>query len=67
MSLGAGVYKASNWLGNALARERKPWEQPPQGIVTLNHSVEYLTTNTYLGDPLIDIFYFINPHCIAIT
>ena len=30
--------------GNALARGREPWEQPPQGTVTINRLVEYLTT-----------------------
>ena len=39
MSLGAGVYKVSNWLGNALAREREPWEHPPQDTVIVNSTV----------------------------
>ena len=29
----------------------QPCERPPPGIVTLNYSVEYLPTNTYLPSP----------------
>ena len=40
-------------MGSALAQGRRyawqPYELPPQGKVTLNHSVEYLPTNIYLA------------------
>ena len=50
MSLGAGAYKVGE-NGQCSSTRRYPWqpcERPLQGTVTLNYSVEYLPTNTYL-------------------
>ena len=45
MSLGIGAYK----VGGARQCSMQPCEQPSRGTVTLNNSVEYLPTNTYLA------------------
>ena len=52
MSLGVGAYKVGGARQYSSMRRRYPWqpcEQPPPGTVTLNNSVEYLPTNTYLA------------------
>ena len=52
MSLGAGVYKVGEARQCSSMRRRYPWQpckQPPPGTVTLNNSVVYLPTNTYLA------------------
>ena len=52
MSLGTGAYKVGGAGQCSSMRRRYPWqpcEQPPPGTVTLNNSVEYLPTNTYLA------------------
>ena len=52
MSLGAGVYKVGGGRQCSSMRRRYPWQpckQPPPGTVTLNNSVVYLPTNTYLA------------------
>ena len=52
MSLGAGAYKVGGARQCSSMRKRYPWqpcERPPPGTVTLNNSVEYLPTNTYLA------------------
>ena len=52
MSLGAGVYKVGGARQCSSMRRRYPWQpckQPPPGTVTLNNSVVYLPTNTYLA------------------
>ena len=52
MSLGIGDYKVGGAGQCSSMRRRYPWqpcERPPPGTVTLNNSVEYLLTNTYLA------------------
>ena len=52
MSLGVDVYKIDGAGQYSSMRRRYPWqpcERPPPGTVTLNNSVEYLPTNTYLA------------------
>ena len=52
MSLGVGAYKVGGAGQCSNMRRRYPWqpcERPPPGTVTLNNSVEYLPTNTYLA------------------
>ena len=51
MSLGVGAYKVGGAEQCNSMRRRYPWqpcEWPPPDTVTLNNSVEYLVTNTYL-------------------
>ena len=50
--LGIGAYKVGGVGPCSSMRRRYPWqpcERPPPGTVTLNNSVEYLLTNTYLA------------------
>ena len=52
MSLGIGAYKVGGARQCSSIRRRYPWQpckRPPPGTVTLNNSVEYLLTNTYLA------------------
>ena len=52
MSLGVGAYKVGGAGQCSSMRRRYPWqpcERPPRGTITLNNSVEYLPTNTYLA------------------
>ena len=52
MSLGVGAYKVGGAGQCSSMRRRYPWqpcERPPPGTITLNNSVEYLPTNTYLA------------------
>ena len=52
MSLGIGAYKVGGAGQCSNMQRRYPWqpyERPPPGTVTLNNSVEYLPTNTYLA------------------
>ena len=52
MSVGIGAYKIGRAGQCSSIRRRYPWqpcERPPQGTITLNNSVEYLLTNTYLA------------------
>ena len=52
MSLGIGAYKVVGAGQCSILRGRYPWqpcERPPPGTITLNNSVEYLPTNTYLA------------------
>ena len=52
MSLGVGAYKVGGAGQCFSMRRRYPWEpceRPPPGTVTMNNSVEYLPTNTYLA------------------
>ena len=52
MSLGVGAYKFGGAGQCSSMRRRYPWqpcERPPPGTITLNNSVEYLPTNTYLA------------------
>ena len=51
MSLGVGAYKVGGARECSSMRRRYPWqpcERSPPDTVTLNNSVEYLATNTYL-------------------
>ena len=50
--MGIGAYKVCGAWQCFSMRRRYPWqpcELPPPGTVTLNYSVEYLLTNTYLA------------------
>ena len=50
--MGIGAYKVCGAGQCSSVRRRYPWqpcERPPPGTVTLNNSVEYLLTNTYLA------------------
>ena len=50
--MGIGAYKVCGAGQCCSMRRRYPWqlcERPPPGTVTLNNSVEYLLTNTYLA------------------
>ena len=52
MSLGVGAYKVVGAGQCSSMRRRHSWqpcERLPPGTVTLNNSVEYLPTNTYLA------------------
>ena len=52
MSLGVGAYKVGGAGQCFSMRRRYPWqpcERRPPGTVTLNNSVEYVLTNTYLA------------------
>ena len=52
MSLGVGAYKLGGAGQCSNMRRRYSWqpcERPPPGTITLNDSVEYLPTNTYLA------------------
>ena len=52
MSSGAGAYNIGGVGQCSSMRRRYPWqpcERPPPVTVTLNKSVEYLPTNTYLA------------------
>ena len=53
MSLGtAGAYRVGGAAQCSSMKRRYPWqpfEQPPQGTIILNNSVEYLLTNTNLA------------------
>ena len=52
MSLGIGTYKVGGARQCSSMRRRYLWqpcERPPPGTITLNNSVEYLPTNTYLA------------------
>ena len=54
MTLGAGAYRVGGAGQCSSMRRRYAWqpcERPPPGTVTLNNSVEYLLTNTYLAFP----------------
>ena len=51
MSLGGSAYKVGGAGQCSSMRRRYPWqpcEWPPPDTITLNNSVEYLPTNTYL-------------------
>ena len=52
MSFGVGAYKVGG-AGQCYGMRRRyswqPSKQPPAGTVTLNNSVEHLSTNTYLA------------------
>ena len=51
MSLSVGPYKVGGAGQCSRMRRRYPWqlcERPPKDTVTLNNSVEYFPTNTYL-------------------
>ena len=52
MSLGVGAYKLGGAGQCSSMRRRYSWqpcERPRPGTITLNDSVEYLPTNTYLA------------------
>ena len=52
MSLGASAYKVGGAGQCSSVRRRYPWQpckRLPPGTITLNNSVEYLLTNTYLA------------------
>ena len=54
MSLGTGAYKNGGARQCFVMKRRYLWqpcERPPPGTVTLNNSVKYLLTNTYLALP----------------
>ena len=52
MSLGIGAYKVGGARQCSSMKRGYPWqpcERPLPGTVTMNNSVEYLPTNTYLA------------------
>ena len=52
MSLGVGTYKVGGARQCSSMQRRYLWqpcERPPPGTITLNNSVEYFPTNTYLA------------------
>ena len=52
MSLRTGAYKVGGAGQCSSMRKRYPWQpckRPPPDTVTLNNSVEYLPTDTYLA------------------
>ena len=53
--MGIGAYKVCGAGQCSSVRRRYPWqpsERPPPGTITLNNSVKYLLTNTYLAPTL---------------